>query len=76
MKLFNTLSTVWSSDGEKVKNYDHTMFAACINASSRHEAQSIFEEWTKTSEPTWKSDKTAKIKGALALTYFKNNGII
>jgi hypothetical protein len=52
------------------------MFAACINASSRHEAQSIFEEWTKTSEPTWKSDKTAKIKGALALTHFKNNGII
>ena len=76
MNLFNTLPTIWPSDGTKVLNYDHTMWAACKNASSRLEAQSIFEEWTKTSEPTWKSDNTAKIKGSLALSYFKDNGII
>ena len=75
MNLFNTLPTVWT-DGTIVQPYDHVMFAAMMNASSRFEAQSMFENMTKVTEPTWKSDNTDKIKGALAMSYFKNNGII
>jgi len=75
MKVNNTLPTEWPN-GKPVALYDHVMYAAWMNASTRLEAQSMFEDMTKVTEPTWKSDNTAKIKGSLALSYFKDNGII